>query len=432
MPSPNTVNIFTLVITICLILLMVKDKLFGLLAYTIISFTRPGSYYPFLAAIRFEMVVAIIVLLVILLSPESRALMRINRNSISRLLFLFVVVVNISMIQAIDLNTAFERNWEFLKIYAFWLMILGTIRTEKDMILFLWTYCFLMAWLGYEPIYNYFSGVVRERGSTMYAVSGEGRAAGHVALGIYLCQGLCFLWYLVQSCSQKKMKVAGCFLILISLCGIMVSGSRGAIVGLAILLVLLALYSEHKVVYLICCSAIFFIAMTLMGKGYISYMSTILQFGGSDLSASSRFDGLRHGLEMFARRPLLGVGPGCYPVARRMWFGWGLWSHNLYGQLIGDLGLVGMFTWGIFVYCYIKKSLSIFKNVHSNSVVYYISKAIIVSNIVCLVLAFFAHTLYGYFWYMSAGLVVVLDDLRKKKRLSYSRTKKKESSLNGT
>lgn len=417
MPSPHQINILVLIVTFIFLGLMFKDRIYGLIAYLCISFTRPGTNFSFLEKISFEMLVAILIILSIIISKENFKKIAISRNNITRNLFFFLVVVNLSMVFAIDFQTAFERNWEFFKVYLFCLMIVSLVKTDRDLRFFLWAFTVLIVWVGYEPVYNYINqtGMIRDRGGMTYAVAETGRASGHVSLGIYLCQGISFLWYLTVSAKNKKMKSLGGFFIFFSITGILISGSRGALVGLAVTFMLISYFSERRYVYLAISGLVFFVAIFSMDSGYVKQMSTILEFGASDSSASSRFDGLRHGIEMMVKRPVLGVGPGCYPVARQSWFGWGLWSHNVYGQLAGDLGLAGIATWGIFVYSYIKECLIARKELDPRSFYFQIFTAILVSNVVCLVLGFFAHTLYGYFWYMSAGIVVVIEDLRRKR-----------------
>lgn len=416
MPNPHQINILVLIITFILLGLMFKDRIYGLLAYLCISFTTPGANFSLLGEIRFEMIVAVIVLLSIMISKEGLKKIAINRNNITRNLFFFLVVVNLSMIFAIDFQTALERNWEFFKVYLFWLMIVSLVKTDRDLRLFLWAFAVLIVWIGYEPVYNYINqtGMIRDRGDMTYAVAETGRASGHVALGIYLCQGISFLWYLTVATKKIKLKIIGSFLTIFCIIGILISGSRGALVGLAVTFILISYFSERRYVYLVISGLVFFVAIFAMDTGYVKQMSTILEFGASDSSAFSRFAGLMHGIEMMVKRPVLGVGPGCYPVAREFWFGWGLWSHNVYGQLAGDLGLAGIATWSIFVYSYIKKCLIARQELDPESWYFQMITAVLVSNAVCLVLGFFAHTLYSYFWYMSAGIVVVIEDLRNK------------------
>jgi O-antigen ligase len=54
-------------------------------------------------------------------------------------------------------------------------------------------------------------------------------------------------------------------------------------------------------------------------------------------SGEGRLVGLTTGLELFARHPLTGIGPGAWRPAT----GHLIESHNLYGQLLGELGLFG-------------------------------------------------------------------------------------------
>lgn len=413
MPSPQTINIIALIVTLIFLALMLKNRFYGLLAYVCVMFTWPGVHFPLLAKIRFELLLALIVLTLIMLTKEGRSSLSLSRSPISRNLFIFFVVVIVSMVQAIDFSTAYNRAWEFAKIYAFYMMILALVKTESDLKIFLWTFVILMAWIGYEPIYNFVSGVVRERGEAEYAVASEGRGSGHVALGIYLLQGLAFVWYLLISEKNSKGKLLGICLLILILTGIVVSGSRGAIVGLVISIVAISYFSQHRISYLFSGTIILAFALLLMGSGYLSYMGTILDFGKSDLSAHSRLIGLINGIDMLMKRPILGVGPGCYPVARKLWFGWGLWSHNIYGQLAGDLGLVGIFAWSMFVHSYLKKCFLIRKSLDPDSWHFIITTAIVVSNIICLVLGFFAHMLYSHFWYMSAAIVIIIGEQTK-------------------
>jgi O-antigen ligase len=57
-------------------------------------------------------------------------------------------------------------------------------------------------------------------------------------------------------------------------------------------------------------------------------------------SGDSRLEGLLTGLELFGKNPLSGIGPGVWRVAT----GRLLESHNLYGQLLGEMGGLGGVT----------------------------------------------------------------------------------------
>jgi O-antigen ligase len=60
----------------------------------------------------------------------------------------------------------------------------------------------------------------------------------------------------------------------------------------------------------------------------------------SHTSAQSRIAGLKHGFALMLDDPLSGVGPNNF---RKTWYGdYGLQAHNLYGQVMGELGLLGV------------------------------------------------------------------------------------------
>ncbi len=65
-------------------------------------------------------------------------------------------------------------------------------------------------------------------------------------------------------------------------------------------------------------------------------------------SAEGRINGLKAGLEMFRRHPINGVGPGNFmPYRIRHVDGVPLIAHNLPGQVLGELGLIGGLAFAI-------------------------------------------------------------------------------------
>jgi O-antigen ligase len=140
--------------------------------------------------------------------------------------------------------------------------------------------------------------------------------SGHVALANMVLQGMPFLWFMGVCNRGKLLKLVGVILFSLCLYGVVVSGSRGGFIGLVVLLFCLTIFSKHKLlmiglgVFLILCIPI------IAGSNYMDYMNKMLSLEilDVDLSAGSRATGLKHGLEMMVKRPILGVGPGCYPV----------------------------------------------------------------------------------------------------------------------
>lgn len=409
MPHPDTIRFILVVISLICLLGVFIRPFWGLISYLLIMFIRPGLFYPTLAKLRVELVVGIIIILFMLFSSGRVKRIQFTTDPICKWLFFFFGVIVLSMIQAFHFQTAWERMYDFFKVLIFFLMIITLIDTEKDVNILLWTFIVLTALISYDALYNYKYGNIVQAigdGRIDYATASKGMGSGHVALSNMILQGLPMIWYLGVINKNKSIKVTSIFFFLIGIYGVVISGSRGGFVGLIVLSICLIAFAKQRMPMVIGIAILFLIIPIFSTSGYFDYMKSILSIGSSDVSGSSRITGFRHGLEMLIKRPILGVGPGCYPVARKAWFGWGLWSHNHYGQLMGDLGILGVITWSGFLFAYLKETIFSIKTYNHIQEKKAIFVAIFVATIVRLVLGIGSHSLYIFFWYLLAGIVI--------------------------
>jgi O-antigen ligase len=255
-------------------------------------------------------------------------------------------------------------------------------------------------------------------GGFQYAVAEVGRATNHNALANYFLSAMPLLWFIGIGSKKMLVKMSAFGLLAFSFAGVLISGSRGGMVGLVVILIVMALLSKQPGLFLVGGVVLLILSIPVMGGEYLARMATILDFGGSDLSSSSRIDGLVHGIEMMIMRPILGVGPGCYPVARKAWMEWSLWAHNHYGQLAGELGVIGVVVWCRFAKDYMRRSWQFIKTKDADPWLKNIASAVFVTSILRLALGMFDHSLYRFVWFILAAIVVHLempDDKSKKK-----------------
>jgi len=270
-----------------------------------------------------------------------------------------------------------------------------------------------ITWLSFGAFHNYLTG------SNIVIVGGVERVRGITGLlsnpnGLAntLVGALPIIYYIFVGTRNKITKL---FLIasgVTSFIAIFMTGSRGGFIGLTSTLFFISLFSKNKLKNLIIATIILITSLAMIGPQLFERYSTILQLGNSDISAHSRLDGLVHGISMLIKRPLLGVGIGCYPVARKKWFNWSLWAHNHYGQLMGELGILGTISWSLLVYHTIKSIRALRQFVIHNqllekfSFIYHLTLGIEVATYVRLILGMTTHSLHIFFWYLNAGLVV--------------------------
>lgn len=413
MPHPDTIRLMLVLFAGLTLLAMFKRPFYGLISYLIVMMTRPGAYYPELGELRVELLVGILIVIVMMLSPGRLQPIRFREDAIIKWMFILYGVMIVSMLQALDFGRSWDWMIEFSKIFLFFIMIVTLIDNEKDIEIFLLSFALITCLIAYTAIYNFFEGnIVRSltESRVNYATAEMGMGAGHVALANLTLQGMPILWFLGVRNTKLLMKLIGLLLFLVCIYAVVISGSRGGFVGVIVLWMCMIYFSNDRPI-LIGIGILAAIAIPFSSQS--NYFDVMLKpfTGDLDSSGQSRFIGLQNGFEMLIKRPLLGVGPGCYPVARKAWFGWGLWAHNHYGELMGDLGIIGTVVWFVFLKKYLHSAWKIVKSIKDYSVLKGVCYAVIITTLIRLVLGMGSHSVYIFFWYMMAGIMVVTNRL---------------------
>jgi hypothetical protein len=383
-------------------------------AYLLTIIFRPGEINPFFAAIRFELIaVAYIIIMIFVKNRINR--INFSYHPLSRITLVFFIVCSISIVQAYSISYSYDYAYrELYPNIILFITIICFSDSIKDVKIIAYTYIATVVYLAWLPIFNFLQGVGHLRiGAGIKHAQGEtSGVGGHVALANLMTQSIPFAYYLVvyeKKILQKILCLIAVFILIIATIG---SGSRGGFIGLMICAVIITFKSERKIMSVLVMVPCIFFASSYTSTNYLEWISSIFNIGSLDYSADSRTRGLLHGIEMAVKRPLLGVGLGCYGIARRDWFGWGIWAHNLYGELIGELGLAGIITWGKFIYesfvqhKMISDRLSDIKD--SPAFLKAIMDAIWTILLLRLLVGYFTHSLMAYIWYMLAAMIIVL------------------------
>ena len=228
-----------------------------------------------------------------------------------------------------------------------------------------------------------------------------------------IVQTIPFIYYLSNYTKSRFKKMIFLCLLAFAVLAVFLSGSRGGFYGLIACVFILGVYSKRKKIGVAITIGFIILTIVFAGPNLVSRYATILNPSNLGKSGDARTWGLRHGISMLIRRPVLGVGLGNYPIARQKWFGWRLWAHNHYGQLIGELGLLGIITWGGLIFYTIKASRSIRFQVKDKYTVesdrpfvYYFALAVETATYSRLILGMSTHSMHIFFWYLNAGLMV--------------------------
>jgi O-antigen ligase len=133
----------------------------------------------------------------------------------------------------------------------------------------------------------------------------------------------------------------------------------------------------------------------------------------SDLSYQNRILSWEGGVAMFESNPITGIGAGDYTAANgnKYWPGNGrktfLNAHSLYFKLLGELGLVGIITFGGYLICVFKLNLRLRKQLEAVHASRFLTGLPTMFNIILGLLLFdgyAAHNLYRDTWFLVGSL----------------------------
>jgi O-antigen ligase len=125
-------------------------------------------------------------------------------------------------------------------------------------------------------------------------------------------------------------------------------------------------------------------------------------------SAEIRTEGFYMGLELWSAYRVTGCGPGAWIPAT----GWKIESHNLYGQLLGEMGSLGAITFAGILLAYwlnLRKISAAYRD-HpewGKDFIYHLSRALGLSVLLLLIGGWGGHNLFRYSWLWYGGFLIL-------------------------
>lgn len=418
LPDPQSIQIIIPILSIILLLLSFKNNIYGVISYFMVLNFKLGARYPELGAIRFELVVAIIVLISIVIKGNITKFFEDLHNNINKSVLIFFIIGMVSVPQAIDMAVSWENGgYPLFKLMLFYIMVVSSVNNLADLRKILSAIVLVTAWIAYEPIANYFKGIVSEQMYGDVAIGEYGVARGHVALANTIVQVLPIAFYLAIFEKKAITKIIYWVILFLMAIGIILSKSRGGFIGIIVATVGIIYLAENRGKAVMIAILLFVLLSPIAGGQYLDHMASIADGIFASRSSSDRYLGLVNGISMMIKRPILGVGIGCYAEARRIFFQYYFYSHNLYGELFGELGLasISWFIWIFFIFkrsSFLKKLLD--RENENDDFYFHILNGIQVSLFVRLVIGNFTHGWYIWFWFVMAAMVVCIDNILKK------------------
>ncbi|MFP5221220.1 MAG: O-antigen ligase family protein [Acidobacteriota bacterium] len=323
----------------------------GLLAgYLFLLIFRPYEYWPILGTFRIERIYVIAFLLFVLVSKEKRWI----QSPINVCVGAFVVVLMVSGTLAFNMEESWSLIIDYLKYVVFYALVILTIRDTvslKNVLLAYLAVMFLYVWKSAWEFFVhgrfiYTMGIKRMIGVDVTYGDPNSFAAS-------ICYSLPLLWAMLRyNFENKWLKIGFWCYGALAVVAIAFTGSRSGMAALVLFLVVAGIGSSRKVIGVLFMALLMFLGWDFLPEDLQTRFFSTVESGhgpaSADESAAGRLAGFLQGLDVFAKYPILGIGPANFQFS---WPGLprGHNAHNVFGQILGELGIVGTMTFAFLI-----------------------------------------------------------------------------------
>ncbi|HEY7158882.1 MAG TPA: O-antigen ligase family protein [Gemmataceae bacterium] len=389
---------------------------------------RPFEVWPALGALQIERIYMILMLLVWLGTPNKGWV----PNRLHYVLAAFTVLLTVSwllspyMSQAICMDTIES----YFKVVVFYFLVLTTVRDERGLrlliMMFLAAVGLYMAHSTLEFVrgrYQWRMGIRRMLGVDV-TYSDPNAFASSLLYSLPLTMPL---WAMRPPKSLRILLVG--YTLGVCAC-IALTGSRSGFVALIALTMMVLLVTVQRKWLVLMLAALaggigFALAVTVLPEElqnrYLTLVDSSYGPKNAAVSAKGRVDGFMHGLEAWEKSPLIGHGPRGFDFATGRLGG----AHNLYGQVLSEMGTAGALLLLALVLCFFLNWLEVwrFHRDHPDEprdFPFYVSRAIGLIVVLLLLLGWSGHTLYRYNWQWFAAFQAIAVHCVRQKAARYA------------
>ena len=382
--------------------------------------------FSVLAAIRFDLLMVMFIFVVSLIGKDNSA-HNVNfesrspsRASLALIVLIAYVVVTLPLVRwsGSVLNLGLPN---LIKAVIFFYFTVSLVATEKRLKTLISVFLICQVIRVLEPLYmNYTSGywgsqtyvegdmVDRLSGAPTDVINPNGLAFTIVSV-------IPFLYYLNAS-SGKLYRLLFIAVMPLLIYALLLTASRTGILALAIVLFAIYLKSKRKILLsIVSVVGLSFIFANLTDFQRDRYLSIFSRDTKSAETAGERSQGLVRDFNVAMKRPFFGHGMGTSIEANTHVSGVYLIAHNLYLEILQELGFFGLIIFLYYIKEIIKNFLSSLTNVKKN-----LSKNLYMLNIIHamqvwltmnILFSFASYGLSNYEWYLFGGLSVVMTRL---------------------
>ena len=314
--------------------------LFGLLLVFVLEYTRPDHYLPLIVSLKLYALVPLTIFVFALGAQGRNPNGIIFSSNITKFLLAILALAGLSIIAALDPTRAWQF-WQALLGYVMLFFMIAKVCDDRNKLKWLFRVIIMAhVWLVFlnpklltDPTQRtYVRDVTFLGDGNDFALS--------AAIALPLCL---YLYQSARGALERALYIIGGVVLFGAILG---TQSRGAALAVIAMVFYLWTLSQNKGKATVFIVAGLIVVLAVASEAYISRVQSIAHYQ-EDGSAQGRLIAWGAGIEMALRRPLLGVGPGCFPLA---FAGWGysvpgipmMNAHSLYFLALGELAWPGI------------------------------------------------------------------------------------------
>jgi O-antigen ligase len=302
------------------------------------------------------------------------------------------------------------ENW--FKIVIFYVLLVSSARDEKGLRRLVAGFLFVMAVYMLHSLREFAGGRYTFRMGIVRLLGVDSALGDPNSFGASIVFALPFVRAFWQTTRRWWARPALAGYLMLSVGCILLTGSRSSLLGLLVWGTFVILRSRHRWWGLSAAAVgaplLFFALPDSLQTRFETIVSPEVGPENARVSGEGRLEGLTKGFELLEAYPATGVGPGSWRPAT----GSKLESHNLYGQVAGEMGLPGILAFGLILLCFGLNLRWMRKAAHRDpagpqAFEHHLAAAVAMSVFLLLFEGNFGHNLFRHNWLWFGGFLIL-------------------------
>lgn len=378
-----------------------------LVGYMFLFIHRPFEFWPLLGDIHIERIYVAGIFLVWSLHPKRWLP---NPQHIAYFAFAFAVLLCWAMSPYMDKGQQVVEDW--FKIVVFYLLFATVVNDEKTLRKVALGFVIVMGVYMAHSFKEYVGGRHTYRMGIARMIGIDTTQGDPNSFGASIVFALPFAALFWKTAKERWIRLGVITYLCLSVGCILLTGSRSSLLGLMLWGAILIWRSKYRwsgMALAMIGSPLLFVA--LPNELQTRFETIVNPEAGPEnarVSGEGRLEGLTKGFDLMMANPATGCGPGAWRPATHS----KLESHNLYGQLMGEMGLAGIMTFGAILTCFWMnlrwmKQDRLRHPERRDDFVYHLAGAVGMGIFLMLFEGNFGHNLFRHNWLWYGGFLII-------------------------